>query len=99
MLPPRRLGLGGYVVVLISVVRIAIAASAGGSCPFQYPSNGVVTTVFVLEYQIAINTDVQKNNSFAVNTDLTITVDNAPTSLDFTTTYTERSTVVRTAAG
>ncbi|KAA6413365.1 MAG: hypothetical protein FRX48_03111 [Lasallia pustulata] len=39
-----------------------------------------------------------QNKSFAVNTDLTITVDNAPTSLDFTTTYTERSTVVKTAA-
>lgn len=99
MVSQCRLGWSGCIALLITLLRESNAARTGDKCRFRYPPNRVIATVFVLEHQLAINTDVQKNHSFAINTDLTITVDNAPTSLDFTTTYTQRSTLIRTAAG
>ena len=51
------------------------------------------TRVYVVEYSVYIKTDVQYNTSFAVNTGLTLTVDNAPTNLDLTTTYTSKKSI------
>lgn len=47
-----------------------------------------------MEYSIYIKTHIECNTS-AVNTDLIVTVDNAPTSLDLTTTYTSGKILAR----
>ena len=56
----------------------------------------VVHSVVVVKQTIHIITSVPHDTIFPVNTDLTITVDNAPTSLDILTTYFSRSTAVET---
>ncbi|MCJ1293199.1 hypothetical protein MMC34_004752 [Xylographa carneopallida] len=56
----------------------------------------VVTTVLIYENPIYINTDVLTNTTFEVNPEMTITVDNAPTSFDITTTYTSKASNVDT---
>ncbi|MCJ1397517.1 hypothetical protein MMC11_000711 [Xylographa trunciseda] len=56
----------------------------------------VVTTVLIYENPVYINTDVLSNTTFRINTGLTITVDNAPTSFDLTTTYTSKFSTVDT---
>ena len=52
----------------------------------------VVTKVLVVEHPIYINTNVLSNTTFAVNPYLTLTIDDAPTSMDLRTTYTMRKT-------
>lgn len=54
----------------------------------------VVTKVLVVENPIYINTNVLRNTTFAVNPYLTLTVDDAPTSVDLRTTYTIRKTTI-----
>lgn len=56
----------------------------------------LVNPVVVVKHTIHIITSVLHNTTFQVNTDLTLTVDNAPTSLDFLTTYFSRSTAIET---
>ena len=56
----------------------------------------VVDSVVVVKHTIHIITNVPYDTTFQVNTDLTITVDNAPTSLDILTTYFSRSTTIKT---
>lgn len=46
--------------------------------------------VLVYENPVYINTDVLTNTTFEVNADLTITVDNAPTSFNLTSTFTSK---------
>ena len=50
----------------------------------------VVTKVLVYENPVHIRTNVVSNTTFEVNAQLTITVENAPTNLDFTATYTSK---------
>ncbi|MCJ1392320.1 hypothetical protein MMC18_005187 [Xylographa bjoerkii] len=57
----------------------------------------VVTTVLIYENPVYINTEVLSNTTFEVNPGLTVTVDNAPTSFDITTTYTSKLSSVDTA--
>ena len=56
----------------------------------------VVDSVVVVKHTIHIITSVPHDTTFQVNPDLTITVDNAPTNLDFLTTYFSRSTAIET---
>ena len=58
-----------------------------------------VNSVVVVKHTIHIINSVPYNTTLQVNTDLTITVDNAPTSLDFLTTYYSRSTAIETMNG
>ena len=59
----------------------------------------VINSVVVVKHTIHIITNVPHDTTFQVNTDLTITVDNAPTSLDLLTTYFSRSTAIETMNG
>lgn len=59
----------------------------------------LVHSVVVVKHTIHIITSVTRDTTFQVNTDLTITVDNAPTNLDFLTTYFYRSTAIETMNG
>lgn len=59
----------------------------------------VVDSVVVVKHTIHIMTNVPHDTTFQVNTDLTITVDNAPTSLDLLTTYFSRSAAIETMKG
>ena len=54
-----------------------------------------ITKVVVVE-PISVNTFVTQNTSFAVNNYLTLTVDNAPTNLNFVTTGTTTRSVTQT---
>lgn len=64
-----------------------------------YHSGGmVVHSVVIVKQTIYIITSVPYNTVFQVNTDLTITVDNAPTSLNYLTTYLSRSTNIETVS-
>ena len=56
----------------------------------------IVNSVVVVKHTIHIITSVPYDTAFQVNTDLTITVNNAPTSLDLLTTYFSRSSVIET---
>ena len=59
----------------------------------------LVNSVVVVKHTIHIITSVPYNSTFQVNTDLTVTVDNAPTSLNFLTTYFSTSTAIETLNG
>lgn len=59
----------------------------------------IVNSVVVVKHTIHIITSVTLDTTLQVNTDLTITVDNAPTSLDLLTTYFSRSTIVEMMNG
>ena len=58
-----------------------------------------MNSVVVVKHTIHIITNVPHDTTFQVNTDLTITIDNAPTSLDLLTTYFSRSTTIETING
>ena len=66
-------------------------AATQNACTY---SQQVVTKVLVVENPIYINTNVLWNTTFAVNPYLTLTVDDAPTSVDLRTTYTMRKTTI-----
>lgn len=59
----------------------------------------LVNSVVVVKQTIHVVTSVPHVTTFQVNTNLTITVDNAPTSLDLLTTYFSRSTAIETVNG
>ena len=59
----------------------------------------LVNSVVVVKQTIHIITSVPHDTTFQVNTDLTITVDNAPTSLDFLTTFFSTSTAMESMNG
>lgn len=59
----------------------------------------LVNPIVVVKHTIHIITSVPHNTTFQVNTDLTVTVDNAPTSLGFLTTYFSTSTAIDTMNG
>ena len=69
------------------------------ACVLPYPGPRVITSVLVVKQTIHVITNIPRNTAFEVNPDLTISVDNAPTNLDFTTTYFSRNTSVITIAG
>ena len=82
-----------YALVLLS--NAACSAVAQDACIYR-PGDIAVKSVLVIKHTIHIMTSVPSPSTFQVNTDLTITVDNAPTSLDFLTTYFSRSTAIET---
>ena len=59
----------------------------------------LVNSVVVVKHTVHIITSVPHNTTFQVNTGLTVTVDDAPTSLDFLTTYFSTSTAIETRNG
>ena len=58
-----------------------------------------ITKVVVYEQSIYINTNVLHNSTFAINPDFTFTVNDAPTSLDLTTTYLSTAKSIISATG
>ena len=69
------------------------------ACILPYPGPRVITSVLVVKQTIHVITNVPQDTAFEVNPDLTISVNNAPTNLDFITTYFSRHTSVITIAG
>ena len=69
------------------------------ACFLPYPGPRVITSVLVVKQTIHVITNVPRDTAFEVNPDLTISVNNAPTNLDITTTYFSRHTSVITIAG
>lgn len=59
----------------------------------------LVNSVVVVKHTIHIITSVPHDTTFQVKTDLTITVNNAPTSLNLLTTYLSKSTAIETING
>ena len=85
-----------YALLLLnSVARISAAQDA---CVYRSGAM-LVESVVVVKHTIHIITSIPHNTTFKVNTGLTITVDNAPTSLDLLTTYFSRSTAIETMNG
>ncbi|CAF9930193.1 MAG: hypothetical protein ALECFALPRED_004548, partial [Alectoria fallacina] len=80
---------------MMSVARISAAQDA---CVYRSGAM-LVESVVVVKHTIHIITSIPHNTTFKVNTGLTITVDNAPTSLDLLTTYFSRSTAIETMNG
>ena len=66
------------------------AAAKDNLCPFVPIANAsIITMVYI--HPIYVNTFVDQNTTFAVNDGLTITVEDAPTSLDLITSGTSTS--------
>ena len=76
--------------VLLYLFSLATRCTASTSTFTFGKCSQVVTKVLVYENPVYIRTNVLSNTTFEVNPQLTITVQNAPTNLDFTTTYTSR---------
>ena len=76
------LGALSLLLLCCSTSVLSAALQARQACNPQ-----IVVTKVVYVIPILINTYVAQNTSFAVNSDLTITVNNAPTSFDAVTTY------------
>ena len=85
-----------YAILLLSSATCGSAAQ--DACVYR-SGEVVVNSVVVVKHTIHIITNVPHDTTFQVNTDLTITVDNAPTSLDLLTTYFSRSTAIETMNG
>ena len=85
-----------FVILLFSVIDIG---ATQGVCGLPYAGPHVVTSVLVVKQTIHVMTHIPKDTAFEVNPYLTISVDNAPTDLDVTTTYHSRSTSVVTIPG
>lgn len=84
-----------YVLLLHSAACVSAAQDA---CIYR-SGEFIVHSVVVVKHTIHIITSVPYDTVFQVNTDLTITVDNAPTSLNYLTTYLSRSTAIETING
>ena len=69
------------------------------ACFLPYPGPRVITSVLVVKQTIHVITNVPRDTAFEVNPVLTVSVNNAPTNLDITTTYLSRYTSVITIAG
>ena len=82
---------------LLLLTSVACISAAQDAC--IYRSGAIVHSVVVVKHTIRVITSVPHDTVFSVNTDITVTVDNAPTSLDFLTTYFSRSTAVETISG
>ena len=78
---------------------LSLNSSAAQDACIYRPGESVVKSVVIVKHTIHIITSVPHDTTFQVNTDLTITVDNAPTSLDFLTTYFSKSTAIGTMTG
>lgn len=76
----------------------ACKSAAQDACIYR-SGEMVVNSVVVVKHTIHIITSVPHNTTFQVNTGLTITVDDAPTSLDLLTTYFSKSTAIETMNG
>lgn len=85
-----------YALLLLN--SAAGVSAAQDACMYRSGAM-LVNSVVVVKHTIHIITSVPHNTTFQVNTDLTITVDNAPTSLDFLTTYLSQSTAIETMNG
>ena len=84
-----------YALLLLNSAACGSAAQDG--C--RYRSEEIIVNVVVVKHTIHIITNIPHDTTFRVNTDLTITVDNAPTSLNLLTTYFSRSTAIETING
>ena len=85
-----------YAILLLN--GAACISAAQDACIYRAGAM-LVSSVVVVKHTIHIITSVPHDTIFQVNTDLTITVDNAPTSLDFLTTYFSKSTAIETMNG
>ena len=83
---------------LLLLYSATCSSAAQDACVYR-SGDVIVESVVVVKHTIHIITNVPYDTTFQVNTDLTITVDNAPTNLDIITTYLSRSTAVETANG
>ena len=83
------------ILLLASAASFSVAQDA---CIYRSGAT-LVNSIVVVKQTIHIVTSVPHVTTFEVNTDLTVTVDNAPTSLDFLTTYFSRSTAIETING
>nr|AUW30787.1 hypothetical protein [Cladonia uncialis subsp. uncialis] len=79
-----------------SIINLVATQDA---CFLPYPGPRVITSVLVVKQTVHVITNVPKDTAFEINPDLTISVNNAPTNLDITTTYFSRHTSVITIAG
>lgn len=79
----------GCTAALLLFVHESVAASSSSIRACRPRS---VTSVIIYESLVHISTNVASNTSFAINTDFTVTVSNAPTDLDTTATHTSRTT-------
>ena len=82
-----------YALLLLSS---ATCISFAQDACIYHAGNMTIESVVVMKHTIHIITSVPHDTTFQVNTGLTITVNNAPTSLDFLTTYFSRTTAIRT---
>ena len=80
---------------LILLSNAACSPVAQDACIYR-PGDVAVKSVLVVKHTIHIMTGVPHNTTFQVNPDLTVIVNNAPTSLDVLTTYLSRSTTIET---
>lgn len=87
-----------FCCALFLINSAACFSVAQDACMYR-PEAMLVNSVVVVKQTIHIITSVPHDTTFQVNTDLIITVDNAPTSLDFLTTYFSTSTVIGTMNG
>ena len=83
------------ILLLASAASFSVAQDA---CIYRSGAM-LVNSVVVVKQTIHIVTSVPHVTTFQVNTNLTITVDDAPTSLDLLTTYFSRSTAIETING
>ena len=86
----------------LSMISFTCAKSffiAQDDCPDIPGQPRVVTSVLVVKHTIRIITNIPIDTTLRINTDLSITVNNAPTELDVITTYYSRSTASQTYAG
>lgn len=84
------------VVFGLSVIYLLATAFASTVSGHESLAQMVITTIFVVEYPMYINTHVLQNTTFAVNDDIRITVENAPTHLVHNTVGASRKTIINT---
>lgn len=88
-----------YTLLTLLLCWVIGSVATQDACFLPYPGPRVITSVLVVKQTIHVITNVPKDTAFEVNHDLTISVNNAPTNLDITTTYLSRHTSVITIAG
>ncbi|KAL2043931.1 hypothetical protein N7G274_003451 [Stereocaulon virgatum] len=88
-----------FCLSLISFTCVKSLFIAQDDCPDVPGQPRVVTSVLVVKHTIRIITNIPIDTTLHMNTDLSITVNNAPTELDIITTYYSRSTASQTYAG
>ena len=70
-------------------------AAAQDACELDVGGRQTVTSVRVVVHTIHIKVNYAHDTTVLVNPDFNLAVTNAPTSLDFLTTYDSRSTAIR----